>query len=93
MIPSKDPTFAALLAAESKALALLDAIETGGLIVSGRTELATERNIFTLAARDFGVIELGLHVSVAGLHRFFARHGMMRKKRLAMPSSRTGPTS
>ena len=39
------------------------------------------------------LIELGLHVSVAGLHRFFARHGMTRKKRLAMPLSRTGPTS
>lgn len=39
------------------------------------------------------LIELGLRVSVAGLHRFFARHGMTRKKRLAMPSSRTGPTS
>ena len=39
------------------------------------------------------LIELGLHVSVAGLHRFFARHGMTRKKRLAMPSSRAGLTS
>lgn len=37
--------------------------------------------------------EIGLIVSVAGLHRFFARRGMTRKKRLAMPSSRTGPTS
>ena len=40
-----------------------------------------------------GLIELGLHVSVAGLHRFFVRHGMTRKKRRAMRSSRTGPTS
>jgi hypothetical protein len=30
---------------------------------------------------------------VAGLHRFFVRRGMTRKKRLAMPSSRTVPTS
>ena len=30
---------------------------------------------------------------VAGLHRFFARRGMTRKKRPAMRSSRTGPTS
>jgi len=37
--------------------------------------------------------EIGLIVSVAGLHRFFARRGMTRKKRQAMPSSRTGPTS
>lgn len=36
---------------------------------------------------------LGLVVSVAGLHRFFARRGMTRKKRLAMPSSRIVPTS
>ena len=34
-----------------------------------------------------------LAVSVAGLHRFFARRGMTRKKRLAMPSSKTGPIS
>ena len=26
------------------------------------------------------LIELGLHASVAGLHRFFVRHGMTRKK-------------
>ena len=30
-----------------------------------------------------GLIEIGLHVSVAGLHRFFVRHGMTRKKRLS----------
>jgi transposase len=36
---------------------------------------------------------LGLTVSVAGLHRFFARRGMTRKKRLGMPSSKTDPTS
>lgn len=29
--------------------------------------------------------EIGLSVSVAGLHRFFARRGMTRKKRLATP--------
>ena len=39
-----------------------------------------------------GLVEVGLHVSVAGLHRFFVRHGITRKKRLAMLSSRTGPT-
>ena len=38
------------------------------------------------------LIELGLHVSVAGLYRFFVRHGITRKKRLAMQSSRTAPT-
>lgn len=39
------------------------------------------------------LIDLGLHVSVAGLHRFFVHHGMTRKKRLAMQSSRTAPMS
>ncbi|API59670.1 transposase [Tardibacter chloracetimidivorans] len=39
------------------------------------------------------LIEMGLTVSVAGLHRFFVRRGMTRKKRLAMQSSRTAPTS
>lgn len=36
---------------------------------------------------------IGLIISVAGLHRFFARRGMTRKKRLVMQSSRTAPTS
>ena len=40
-----------------------------------------------------GLIEIGLTVSVAGLHRFFARRGMTRKKRLAMLSNRTVPMS
>ena len=40
-----------------------------------------------------GLAEIGLTVSVAGLHRFFARRGMTRKKRLGMPSSKTAPTS
>ena len=40
-----------------------------------------------------GLAGIGLIVSVAGLHRFFVRRGMTRKKRLAMLSSRTVPTS
>ena len=40
-----------------------------------------------------GLGEIGLTVSVAGLHRFFARRGMTRKKRQATPLSRTAPTS
>ena len=36
---------------------------------------------------------VGLTVSVAGLHRFFARGGMMLIKRRGMPSSKTGQTS
>jgi transposase len=40
-----------------------------------------------------GLLEIGLQVSVAGLHRFFVRRGMTRKKRLAMLSSSTVPMS
>jgi Xaa-Pro dipeptidase len=57
MIESHDETFAALVAAEKKALDLLDAIEAAGLIAPGRTELEVERDIFAIASRDFGVTE------------------------------------
>jgi Xaa-Pro dipeptidase len=46
---------AALLAAEARAMALLDAIEAGGLIAPGRTEHEVERDIYTLAEQSFGV--------------------------------------
>ena len=52
-----------------------------------------ERKDISLAELRLALIEVGLHVSVAGLHRFFVRRGMTRKKRLAMPSSKTAPTS
>jgi Xaa-Pro aminopeptidase len=45
---------AALEAAQDKALALFDAIERGGLVAPGRRESDIERDIFALAARDFG---------------------------------------
>ena len=57
MADPPDPTLAALVAAERKALALLDAIEAAGLIAAGRTEMEVERDIFTIAARDFGVVD------------------------------------
>ncbi|MDB5737927.1 MAG: aminopeptidase [Sphingomonas bacterium] len=44
-----------LVEAETKALALLDAIEAGGLIAAGRTEREVERDIRALAADRFGV--------------------------------------
>jgi transposase len=51
------------------------------------------------ARKDISLEELraslaegGFQVSVAGLHRFFVRRGMTRKKRLLTPSSKTGPT-
>lgn len=53
----RDETFAALLAAEARAFALLDAIEAAGLIAPGRTEREVERDIFAIAARDFGVTD------------------------------------
>jgi transposase len=52
----------------------------------------TQKDI-TLVELRSALTELGLTVSVAGRHRLFARRGMTRKKRLAMLSSRTGPTS
>ena len=51
------------------------------------------RKDISLEELRLALAEAGLAVSVAGLHRFFARRGMTRKKRLGMPSSRTGPTS
>ena len=51
------------------------------------------RKDITLEELRTGLAEIGLTVSVSGLHRFFVRRGMTRKKRLAMPSSRTGPMS
>jgi Xaa-Pro dipeptidase len=46
---------AALLAAEKRADAMLDAIERAGFIAAGRTEREVEQDIYALAARDFGV--------------------------------------
>lgn len=51
------------------------------------------RKDISLEELRLALIEVGLHVSIAGLHRFFARRDMTRKKRLAMPSSKTVPTS
>ena len=50
------------------------------------------RQDITLEELRTGLAEISLHVSVAGLDRFFVRRGMTRKKRLAMQSSRTVPT-
>lgn len=73
----------------------------GGDMRSRRVEARREdilalweaRKDISLEELRAGLIEIGLTVSVAGLHRFFARHGMTRKKRRAMPLSRTDPTS
>ena len=73
----------------------------GGDMRSRRVEAQREEILALWEARKdisleelrAGLAEIGLHVSVAGLHRFFVRHGMTRKKRLGMRSSRTAPTS
>jgi transposase len=49
------------------------------------------RKDISLEELRLALIEIGLKVSVAGLHRFFVRRGMTRKKRLAMQSNRTAP--
>ncbi|QCI79644.1 IS630 family transposase [Hankyongella ginsenosidimutans] len=38
------------------------------------------RKDISLEELRIALVEIGLHVSVAGLHRFFARHGITRKK-------------
>jgi Xaa-Pro dipeptidase len=48
---------AALLAAERKAEALFDAIESAGYIAAGRTERAVEQDIYALAEQSFGVVK------------------------------------
>jgi Xaa-Pro dipeptidase len=55
MSSSEQERRAALLAAEAKALALIDAIETNQLVVAGRTERDVEQDIYTLAKERFGV--------------------------------------
>src|ERR1700733_1465838 len=47
--------FAALLAAEHKADALLEAIETQRLVRPGRTEAEVDQDIYALAEQSFGV--------------------------------------
>jgi Xaa-Pro dipeptidase len=51
----KDARIDALLAAEKKAEALFDAIESKGLIAPGRTERMVEQDIYALAEQSFGV--------------------------------------
>ena len=52
-----------------------------------------ERNDITRAELRSAMAQIGLSISVAGLHRFFVRRSMTRKRGLAWPSSKTGPTS
>ena len=73
----------------------------GGDMRSRRVEARREdilalweaRKDISLEELRAGLAEIDLHVSVAGLHRFFARRGMTRKKRLVMLSNRIAPMS
>jgi transposase len=51
------------------------------------------RKDISLEELRLALSEMGLTISVAGLHRFFVRRGLTRKKRLAMQSSRIDPMS
>jgi transposase len=73
----------------------------GGDMRSRRIE-AHRHTVLALhgACRDITLVELrrelgqvGVTVGISTLHRFFARHGITRKKRPATRSSRTAPTS
>lgn len=52
-----------------------------------------ERRDITLDELRQELAGAGVTVAISTLHRFFARHGITRKKRLPTPSSRTAPTS
>jgi transposase len=56
-------------------------------------ELIAERSDMTLAEVQARLVERGAPVGIGTLHRFFNRHGITRKKRPAMRSSRTAPIS
>jgi Xaa-Pro dipeptidase len=53
--PDEAARLSALVAAEGRALSLLDAIEASGMIAAGRTEREVEQDIRALAADAFGI--------------------------------------
>jgi transposase len=65
-------------------------IEAHGDFIKG---LIAEVGDITLVEVQARLIERGARVGIGTVHRFFARHGITRKKRPATRSSRTGPTS
>ena len=56
-------------------------------------ELIGEQGDLTLVEVQARLIERGTSVGIGTVHRFFARHGITRKKRPGTRSSKTGPTS
>jgi transposase len=65
-------------------------IEAHGDFIKG---LIAEVGDITLVEVQARLIERGAPVGIGTVHRFFARHGITRKKRPATRSSKTGPTS
>lgn len=56
-------------------------------------ELLAEQGDITLVEIQARLSERGTPVGIGTVHRFFARHGITRKKRPGTRSSKTGPTS
>jgi len=56
-------------------------------------ELVAEQGDMTLVEIQARLVERGVSVGIGTLHRFFARHGITRKKRPGTRSSKTAPTS
>jgi len=56
-------------------------------------ELLAEQGDITLTEIQARLTERGVPVGIGTVHRFFARHGITRKKRSGTRSSKTGPTS
>ena len=56
-------------------------------------ELLAEQGDITLTEIQARLTERGVPVGIGTVHRFFARHGITRKKRPGTRSSKTGPTS
>ena len=56
-------------------------------------DLVAEQADLTLVEIQARLMERGTSVGIGTLHRFFVRHGISRKKRLATRSSRTAQTS
>ena len=65
-------------------------IEAQRAVVMAAFEEERDQSLEELCAR---LAERGVAASTSALSRFFQRHGLTRKKRPGMPSSRTGPTS
>ena len=65
-------------------------IEAQRAVVMAAFDEERDQSLEELRAR---LAERGVAASTSALSRFFQRHGLTRKKRPGMPSSRTGPTS